>query len=82
MSLDIDTGEGTERFREQVTQAVRAALGERVDAGVWKLTLRRLPLGQGLLVDLNNRDGLARQWVFDDPNEPIAAVIRRDLKGP
>jgi hypothetical protein len=42
--------------------------------------LRRVPPGRAFLVDLNNADGISRQWVFDDADDPIAEVIRRDLK--
>jgi hypothetical protein len=80
MSLEIDNDEGTEQMKETVADAVRGALGERVDAGRWRLMLRRLPQGRGFLVDLNNSNGIARQWVFEDPDDPIAQVIKRDLK--
>jgi hypothetical protein len=79
MSLEIDSGEGTERLKQAVTDAVRGALGERVALGTWRLMLRRLPLKQGFLVDLNNLDGVSRQWVFEDADDPIALVIKRDL---
>lgn len=80
MSLTIDSDEGTERFKETVADAVRGALGERVDGGQWRLMLRRLPMSKGFLVDLNNSNGISRQWVFEDPDDPIAAVIKRDLE--
>jgi hypothetical protein len=79
MGLEIDSGEGTERLKERVAAAVRGALGERVDVGTWTLMLRRLPSRQGFLVDLNNLDGVSRQWVFEDADDPIAQVIKRDL---
>jgi hypothetical protein len=79
MGLEVDSGEGTERLKERVADAVRGALGERVDVGTWRLMLRRLPLRQGYLVDLNNLDGVSRQWVFEDADDPIAQVIKRDL---
>jgi hypothetical protein len=80
MSLEIDNDEGTERLKETVAEAVRGALGERVDGGRWRLMLRRLPQSRGFLVDLNNANGISRQWVFEDADDPIAQVIKRDLK--
>ena len=31
-------------------------------------------------MDLNNLDGVSRQWIFEDADDPIAQVIKRDLK--
>ena len=80
MGLEIDSGEGTERLKDTGAEAVRGALGERVDVGTWRLMLRRLPLRQGFLVDLNNLNGVSRQWIFEDADDPIAQVIKRDLQ--
>jgi hypothetical protein len=79
MSLEIDNDPATERVKDTVADAVRGALGEKVDVGTWRLMLRRLPLGRGILVDLNNMDGVSRQWVFEDAGAPIEQTIRRDL---
>ena len=80
MSLEIDNDPATERLKDTVADAVRGALGEKVDLGTWRLMLRRLPVGQGILVDLNNMDGVSRQWVFEHATDPIEQTIRRDLK--
>jgi hypothetical protein len=80
MSLEIDNDPATERVKETVEDAIRGALGERVDIGTWRVMLRRLPRGRGFLVDLNNMDGVSRQWIFEDASDPIALTIRRDLK--
>ena len=79
MSLEIDSDPATEPVKDTVADAVRGALGGRVDMGTWRLMLRRLPIGRGILVDLNNLDGVSRQWIFEDAGDPIAQTIRRDL---
>jgi hypothetical protein len=79
MSLEIDNDPATERVKETVADAIRGALGARVDLGTWRVMLRRLPAGRGFLVDLNNMDGVSRQWIFEDGSDPIAQTIRRDL---
>jgi hypothetical protein len=79
MSLEIDNDPATERVKDTVADAVRGALGEKVEVGTWRLMLRRLPIGRGILVDLNNMDGVSRQWVFEDAADPIEQTIKRDL---
>ena len=79
MALDIKGDKGSEQVREEVEQAVRGALGDRVDSGNWVVTLRRLPQKLGYIVDLSNLDGFMRQWVFG-PGDPLAVRIAQDLK--
>jgi hypothetical protein len=79
MALDIRTDTGSEQVRDEVEQAVRGALGNRIDSGNWVVTLRRLPQKLGFIVDLSNLDGFMRQWVFG-PEDPVAARIAQDLK--
>jgi hypothetical protein len=79
MSLQIDSDEATETVKDTIADAVRGALGPRLEGGQWRLLLRRLPQSRGILVDLNNSDGISRQWVFGDASDPIAQVIKREL---
>jgi hypothetical protein len=81
MSLNITSDSGCESIRNEVEQAIRAGLGERVERGPWVATLRRLPRKLGYVVDLSNLNGFMRQWVFT-PDDPVADVIARDLQSP
>jgi hypothetical protein len=81
MALDIRSDSDTESIREEVEQAVRQGLGDRVDRGSWVVTLRRLPQKLGYVVDLSNLDGFMRQWVFT-PGDPLAATIAQELRAP
>jgi hypothetical protein len=81
MSLDIKGDKDTQSIRDEVEQAVREGLGDRVDRGPWVVTLRRLPQKLGYVVDLSNLDGFMRQWVFT-PGDPLAATIARELRAP
>jgi hypothetical protein len=77
MSFDVVSDKGTEPVTDEVTQAIRKALGPRLEAGSWRMILRKLP--RGYIVDLTNHDGISRQWVFDR-DDPAGDMIRRDLE--
>jgi hypothetical protein len=81
MSLEIVTDPATEQFRDEVSSAVESALGPRIAQGSWRVQLRKLPTLPGFIVDLTNGNGMMRQWLFADPTEPVASIIRDDLKG-
>jgi hypothetical protein len=69
-----------ESVRAVVEPAVRAALGDRLDRGNWLLTLRFADRDRNLFVDLSNRDGFVRQWLFA-PGAPITEFLRGALGG-
>lgn len=77
MPLQIRMGPGTESFAEEITQAVRSALGGRAEAGDWLLMVQRRP--GGYIVDLTNRDGLLCQWLLK-PGDPIVSIIDEALR--
>lgn len=79
MALDIFSDPGSEAVRQEVEEAIRRALGERVEQGRWVANLRRLPQRLGYVVDLSNLNGFMRQWVFGQ-GDPLAAMIKRDLE--
>jgi hypothetical protein len=76
MALEIRVGPGMESLRQEVIEAVQSALGGRMEAGNWLLTLDRRP--GGCLVDLTNRNGVMRQWFFE-PGDPIGQIIKETL---
>ncbi len=77
MALEITAGPGTEAVRRGVEDAVREGLGERSQAGDWRLSMDRVH--GGYLVDLTNGDGFVRQWLFR-ADEPIEYEIRQALR--
>jgi hypothetical protein len=79
MPLQIHMGPDTEAFSEEITRAVRSALGTRAEVGDWLLMVQRR--SGGFMVDLTNRNGLMCQWLLE-PGDPIAAIIGEALRGP
>jgi hypothetical protein len=79
MPLNITSDSGSEAIREEVEQAIRAGLGDRVERGPWVATLRQLPQRLGYVVDLSNLNGFMRQWVFT-AGDPVGLRIAEDLK--
>lgn len=77
MAIEVVAGPGTEAVREDVEDAVRSGLGERMSSGPWKLLMNRID--RGFLVDLTNGDGFMKQWVFRR-DEPIEYEIRESLR--
>jgi hypothetical protein len=77
MALEVVAGPGTELVRNDVETAVRDGLGERAQQGDWRLFMNTIE--GGFLVDLTNRDGFMRQWVFQR-DEPIEYEIREALR--
>ncbi len=77
MAMEVVAGPGTERVRQDVEDAVREGLGARTQAGDWRLFMNRVE--GGFLVDLTNRDGFMKQWVFR-ADEPIEYEIRETLR--
>ncbi len=78
MPFEVVAGPGTERVRADVEDAVREGLGDRTQAGDWRLQMNRVE-GGSFLVDLTNRDGFMHQWVFR-PDEPIEYEIKESLR--
>jgi hypothetical protein len=68
-----------EPFSEEVAEAVRSALGARIEAGDWLLLVQRRP--GFYVVDLTNRNGVMRQW-FLEPGDPVVMIIREALGAP
>ena len=79
MPLEIRIGPDTEPFSDEISRAVRSALGEKAEAGDWLLMVQRR--SGGYVVDLTNRDGLMCQWLLE-PGDPVAAIVGEALKGP
>lgn len=77
MAFEVVAGPGTEYVREDVEEAVREGLGKRTTAGDWRLLMSRFE--GGYVVDLTNRDGFMKQWVFRR-DEPIEYEIRESLR--
>ncbi len=78
MAFQVVAGPGTEAVRQEVETAVREGLGERTEAGNWRLHMDKVDGGR-FLVDLTNGDGFMQQWVFAR-DEPIVYEIRESLR--
>ncbi len=78
MAFQVMAGPGTESVRQDVEEAVREGLGERTEAGNWRLQMKRVEGGR-FLVDLTNGDGFMQQWVFAR-DEPIEYEIKESLR--